>query len=120
MECLLLKAITPIYLGAEMCVIVNPRRAGHWLTLILHLQSLIPRAGTWDEFGPSITIYTWHAQGQDGENFCYLLWKTTEGDNEAFSEHTGRNNVIFAAGFIPHFWVLLFSCRLKASNNPVT
>lgn len=28
MECLLLKAVTPIYLGAEMCVIVNPRREG--------------------------------------------------------------------------------------------
>lgn len=27
-------------------------------------------------------------------------------------------NVIFPVGFIPHFWVLLFSCRLKASTNP--
>lgn len=64
-----------LFRGRDVCDCESQesREAGHWLTLILHLQGLIPRAGTWDEFGSSITIYTWHAQGQDGENFCYLL-----------------------------------------------
>lgn len=78
MECLLLKAITAIYLGAEMCVIVKPRGSrepGHCLTLILHFQSLIPRAGIWDESGTSITTYTWQAEGQYGENFVIYCEK---------------------------------------------
>lgn len=50
--------------------------------------------------------------------FCYLLWKTTAGHNQALSGYTGVKNVIFAVGFIPHIWVLLFSSRLKASTQP--
>lgn len=141
MECLLLKAITPIYLGAEKSRAAPggrspfsaaqagrrdvwlwiPEGQGAWALVnpapctsmaSFPIGSNIPRAGA--EFGtsgPSVT--------SDSIYICYLLWKTTEGDNEALSGETGMKNVIFAVGFIPHFWVLLFSCRLKASPNPV-
>lgn len=79
----------------------------------------IPRV--WNEFGTSGTsplaaISIWHNARRE---FCYLLWKTTGGDNEALSGYTGMKNVIFTVGFILHFWVLLFSSRLKASTNKI-
>lgn len=107
-----------LFRGRDVCDCEAQGEQGAWALLNPDPALPEPHSQSWDlgwiwHLNHHLHLASWRAIWR---KFCYLLWKTTEGDNEAIS---GMKNVIFAVGFIPHFWVLLFSCRLKASNNPV-
>lgn len=98
MECLLLKAITPVYLGAEQsraemweCGSQERREPGHCSALIPALPCLIPNrhqhSQGWGEFGTSgtsVTIYVCHEEGKYGENFVIYSEKPQQVTTKPF------------------------------------